>query len=82
MEVRQSPPLTRRVLTSVDAVVAYVCLFDFVRMHGVVDSPQPWDKKTSHFVADLIDSLHKNNMECAKPYGSSKLEERGWTSGA
>lgn len=75
--MRSPPRLTRRVLTSVDAVVAYVCLFDFVRMHGVVDCAQPWDDENVAFVANLIAAFHENNLKGAMPYSSSKLEGRG-----
>ena len=69
--------LRRRVLTVVNPAVAYTCLFEFARIHGVQESTQPWDSALCKSMCDMIRSLHANIMKKRNPYGSSNLAQRG-----
>lgn len=69
--------MKRRVLTVANPAVAYTCLFEFVRIHGVQESTQPWSDALCKAMSDMICALHANIMKKCNPYGSSNLAQRG-----
>lgn len=51
------------VLIHIEPIAAYVCLFDFIKMYGTIDSVQKWEPIYLKYMTEILNGIHRIHKE-------------------